>query len=63
MATSNLTFVLEAVKQTDNKVVFAEKRDETNPLSVRRVSGIYLDKRDLRDFGWTGEPLTLVLSK
>lgn len=47
------TIDMEVVKHTDNKVVFAERLGD-NPLAVRRVSGLYIDKRDLRDLGWTG---------
>ncbi len=54
------TLDMEVVKATDNKVVFAERLAD-NPLATRRVTGLYIDKRDLRDFGWTGESLKLTV--
>lgn len=54
------TLKMEVVKATDNKVVFAE-RLEDNPLATRRITGLYIDKRDLRDLGWTGQDLSLTV--
>ena len=61
MAAKNITMELEAVKQTDNKVVFAERLSDS-PLAIRRVTGLYLDKRDLRESGWNGSPITMSLN-
>lgn len=55
-----LTLDMEAVKQTDNKVVFAERLAD-NPLATRRITGLYVDKRDLRDMGWTGQEFKLTI--
>lgn len=54
------TFDMEAVKQTDNKIVFAERLADS-PLATRRITGLYIDKRDLRDLGWTGNSFKLTL--
>jgi len=53
-------FDLEVIKHTDNKVVFAEKLADS-PLATRRITGLYVDKRDLRDMGWTGDSAKLTI--
>jgi hypothetical protein len=58
---SKLILDMAPVKQTDNTVVFSEKLDESNPLSFRRVSGLYIQKRDLKDMGWTGDSFKLTI--
>ena len=57
---SKVTINMEPVKQTDNTVVFAEKLGD-DPLSYRRISGLYVQKRDLRDLGWTGAEFKLTI--
>lgn len=54
------TLDMEVVKATDNKVVFAERLSDS-PLATRRITGLYIDKRDLRDLGWTGNSFKIVL--
>lgn len=57
---SKLTIDMEPVKHTDNTVVFAERLTD-NPLSFRRISGLYVQKRDLKDMGWTGQSFKLTI--
>ena len=61
MAVKKTTFKLEPTKATDNKVVFAEKLGE-DPWATRRVTGLYIDKRDLRDLGYAGGDLDLTIT-
>jgi hypothetical protein len=51
---------MEPMKNTDNTVVFAERKSD-KPLSVRRISGLYINNRDLVDLGWTGKSLKLTI--
>jgi hypothetical protein len=57
---NKLTIDMEPVKHTDNTVVFSEKLTDS-PLSFRRVSGLYIQKRDLKDMGWTGASFKLTV--
>jgi hypothetical protein len=57
---AKVTIIMEPVKNTDNTVVFAEKLSD-EALSFRRISGLYVQKRDLRDLGWTGAEFKLTI--
>lgn len=54
MAAKSINITLVPVKSTDNKIVFAEKLGD-DPLATRRITGLYIDKRDLRDLGLDAE--------
>jgi hypothetical protein len=57
---AKLTLDMEPVKNTDNTVVFAERLTD-DPLAYRRITGLYVQKRDLREMGWTGASFKLTI--
>ena len=60
MPEKKITLDMEPVKHTDNTVVFAERLSDS-PLSYRRISGLYVQKRDLAELGWTGQSFKLTI--